>query len=62
VIAILITAAWFAAIHGRVAEMPGLFTFALVLGIAFHMTRRLGMSVIAHLAFNATGLAFLALT
>lgn len=62
VVAILITAAWFAAIHGRVAELPGLFTFALVLGIAFHMTRRLGMSVIAHLAFNATGLAFLALT
>ncbi|MFZ9795030.1 MAG: type II CAAX prenyl endopeptidase Rce1 family protein, partial [Ilumatobacteraceae bacterium] len=56
------TAAWFAGIHGRVAELPGLFSFALVLGIAFHMTRRLGMSVIAHLAFNATGLAFLALT
>ncbi len=62
VVAILVTAAWFAAIHGRVAELPGLFSFALVLGIAFHMTKRLGMSVIAHLAFNATGLAFLALT
>jgi membrane protease YdiL (CAAX protease family) len=62
VVAILITAAWFAGIHGRVAELPGLFAFALVLGIAFHMTRRLGMPVIAHLAFNATGLAFLALT
>jgi membrane protease YdiL (CAAX protease family) len=62
VVAILITAVWFAGIHGRVAELPGLFAFALVLGIAFHMTRRLGMPVIAHLAFNATGLAFLALT
>jgi membrane protease YdiL (CAAX protease family) len=62
VVAIVVTAAWFAGIHGRVAELPGLFAFALVLGIAFHMTRRLGMSVIAHLAFNATGLAFLALT
>jgi len=26
------------------------------------MTRRLGMPIVAHLAFNATGLAFLALT
>jgi membrane protease YdiL (CAAX protease family) len=62
VVAIVVTAAWFAGIHGRVAELPGLFAFALVLGIAFHLTKRLGMSVIAHLAFNATGLAFLALT
>jgi membrane protease YdiL (CAAX protease family) len=62
VAALLITAAWFAAIHGRVAELPGLFSFAVVLGLAFHMTKRLGMSVVAHLAFNATGLAFLALT
>jgi len=62
IVAVLVTAAWFAAIHGRIAELPGLFTFALVLGVAFHMTKRLGMSVVAHLAFNATGLAFLALT
>ena len=62
VAAVVITAAWFAGIHGRVAELPGLFAFALVLGIAFQLTGRLGMSVTAHLAFNATGLAFLALT
>ena len=62
VVAIVVTALWFAGIHGRVAELPGLFSFALVLGIAFHMTRRLGMPIVAHLAFNATGLAFLALT
>lgn len=61
-VAIVVVAMWFAGVHGRVAELPGLFAFALVLGIAFHMTGRLGMSVIAHLAFNATGLAFLALT
>lgn len=60
--AVVLVAAWFAAVHGRVAELPGLFTFALVLGVVFHLTKRLGMSVIAHLAFNATGLAFLALT
>jgi len=62
VASIVIVAAWFAGIHGRVAELPGLFAFALVLGITLQMTRRLGMPVIAHLAFNATGLAFLALT
>jgi len=62
IVAILITAVFFAGVHGRIAELPGLFTFALVLGIAFQMTRRLGMSVIAHVAFNATGLAFLAIT
>jgi membrane protease YdiL (CAAX protease family) len=62
VLAVVVTAAWFAAVHGRIAELPGLFSFALVLGVAFHMTKRLGMSVVAHLAFNATGLAFLALT
>jgi membrane protease YdiL (CAAX protease family) len=37
-------------------------SFALVLGVTFQMTKRLGMPVVAHLAFNATGLAFLALT
>ena len=62
VASIVIVAAWFAGVHGRVAELPGLFAFALVLGITLQMTRRLGMPVIAHLAFNATGLAFLALT
>jgi len=62
VAALFIVAAWFAGIHGRVAELPGLFAFALVLGATLQLTKRLGMPVIAHLAFNATGLAFLALT
>lgn len=62
IVALVLTALWFAAIHGRVAEMPGLFAFAVVLGATFHVTKRLGMPVVAHLAFNATGLAFLALT
>jgi membrane protease YdiL (CAAX protease family) len=34
--------------------------FALVLGTCFHLTKRLGMSVVAHVAFNATGLALVA--
>lgn len=62
VVALVVTALWFAAIHGRVAEFPGLLSFALVLGVTFQLTKRLGMPVVAHLAFNATGLAFLALT
>lgn len=62
VAAVGLVAVWFASVHGRVAEMPGLLSFALVLGVSFHLTKRLGMPVIAHLAFNATGLAFLALT
>jgi hypothetical protein len=28
--------------------------------VAFHMTKRLGMPILAHMAFNATGLALVA--
>jgi membrane protease YdiL (CAAX protease family) len=58
--ALLITAVWFAGIHLQVVEFPGLFAFALVLGTCFHFTNRLGMSVLAHVAFNATGLVLVA--
>jgi len=58
--ALLITAVWFAGIHLQVVEFPGLFAFALVLGTCFHFTKRLGMSVLAHVAFNATGLVLVA--
>lgn len=54
-------AVWFAAVHLRLAEFPGLFAFALVLGGCWHATRRLGMPLVAHVAFNATGLAMLIL-
>jgi membrane protease YdiL (CAAX protease family) len=60
--ALVVTAVWFTVIHGRVAEFPGLFAFALVLGTCFLVTKRLGLPFVAHLAFNATGLALLALT
>jgi membrane protease YdiL (CAAX protease family) len=55
-LALVIAAAWFALIHLQPVELPGLFAFALVLGICFQRTGRLGMSVFAHIAFNATGL------
>jgi hypothetical protein len=53
---VCVVAAWFAIIHFRPVEYPGLFVFGLVLGGCALATRRLGMSVCAHVAFNATGL------
>ncbi len=54
---ILATAALFAAIHMQPVELPGLFVFALVLGWARHSTGTIVMSIVTHMAFNATGLA-----
>ena len=59
--ALFITAVWFAGIHLQIVEFPGLLAFAIVLGSCFHFTKRLGMSVVAHVAFNATGLILVAL-
>ena len=52
----LAAAAWFAVIHFRPVEYPGLFAFGLVVGACFLVTRRLGMSMATHVAFNVTGL------
>ena len=46
----------FAAIHFRPIEFPGLLVFGLVLGAAAWRTGRLGMGVLAHVAFNVTAL------
>ena len=59
-IAVVVVAAWFALIHFRPVEYPGLFAFGLVLGAAALLTRRLGMGVLAHCAFNATALVWVA--
>jgi membrane protease YdiL (CAAX protease family) len=59
-IAVVVVAAWFALIHFRPVEYPGLFAFGLVLGAMALLTRRLGMGVLAHCAFNATGLLWVA--
>ena len=53
--AVLIVAVWFALIHFRPVEYPGLFVFGLVLGACAVATGRLGMSIAAHVAFNVTG-------
>ncbi|MEN9506047.1 MAG: hypothetical protein RI958_1973 [Actinomycetota bacterium] len=60
VLAVVVVSAWFAVIHFRPVEYPGLFAIGLVLGVCALVTRRLGMSVLAHVAFNATGLAWVA--
>lgn len=54
--ALLIGAVWFTVVHVNPVEFPGLFAFAIVLGLCFMKTQRLGMSVWAHVAFNATAL------
>ena len=61
-IAVLISSFWFAAVHLQLAEFPGLFAFAVVLGICFARTKRLGLSIVTHVAFNATALVVMALT
>jgi membrane protease YdiL (CAAX protease family) len=56
VVALVVTAAWFAVIHFRPVEYPGLFLFGLVAGAGLLFTGRLGLPILAHLAFNVTGL------
>jgi uncharacterized protein len=56
VVALVVTAAWFAVIHFRPVEYPGLFLFGLVAGAGLMFTGRLGLPILAHLAFNVTGL------
>jgi uncharacterized protein len=60
VLAVLAVAAWFALVHFRPVEYPGLFLFGLVLGVCAWRTRRIGMAIAAHVGFNATGLALVA--
>jgi uncharacterized protein len=60
VVAVVAVAAFFALIHLRWVELPGLFVFGVVLGVCALRTGRLGMSIAAHMAFNATGLLLVA--
>ncbi|MEY3581131.1 MAG: hypothetical protein RLZ02_84 [Actinomycetota bacterium] len=61
-ISLLLASFWFAAVHLQLAEFPGLFAFALVLGLCFSRTKRLGLSIVTHVSFNATALTVMALT
>jgi membrane protease YdiL (CAAX protease family) len=53
-------AALFAGIHLQAVELPGLLVAGLVFGAGLLLTGRLGASVLAHVAFNAAGLALVA--
>lgn len=57
VLVVVAVAAVFALIHFRPIEYPGLFAFGLVVGAMAAITRRIGMSIVTHVAFNATALA-----
>ena len=50
-------AAWFSLVHLAPVEYPGLFVAGLVFGAGLVLTDRLGPSILAHIAFNVTGLA-----
>ncbi|MDP2291897.1 MAG: CPBP family intramembrane metalloprotease [Actinomycetota bacterium] len=62
VIGVVAVALFFAIIHFQPVEIPGLFVVGLVLGVCTLRSGRLGMSVLAHVAFNATGLVLVATT
>lgn len=60
VVAVLAGAAFFALVHFRPVEYPGLFLVGIVLGACLALTGRLGMAITTHVAFNATGLLVVA--
>lgn len=59
-LAVMIIAALFALVHFAPIEYPGLFLVGLVFGACALRTGRLGLSIVTHAAFNATGLALVA--
>lgn len=56
VVALAAAAVWFALIHFRPVEYPGLFVFGLIAGAGLLATGRLGLPIVTHVAFNVTGL------
>lgn len=56
VLAVLLAATWFALIHFRPVEYPGLFLFGVVAGAGLQLTGRLGLPIVTHVSFNVTGL------
>lgn len=53
------SAVLFGLIHFQPLQFPGLTLFGLVLAYCAHRTRRLGMGMLAHAAFNATTVVLL---
>lgn len=58
---LLLTAAIFGLVHFQVLQFPALVAFGLVLGLLADRTGRLGPSILAHMAFNATTVTALVL-
>ncbi len=55
-VALVLGSAWFALIHFRPVEYPGLFIAGMVFGGCLMVTGRLGTAITAHAAFNLAGL------
>jgi uncharacterized protein len=55
-VGVVLVAAVFALVHLTPVEYPGLFVAGLLFGGCFALTGRLGTSIVAHAAFNATAL------
>jgi membrane protease YdiL (CAAX protease family) len=58
--ALVASAAFFGAIHLQPVEFPGLFLVGLVFGLCWQRTGRIACPILAHLAFNASGLVLAA--
>lgn len=61
VVALILSGAFFAAIHLQPVEFPGLFLIGVVFGLCWQRTGRLACPILAHVGFNATGLLLVAI-
>jgi len=55
-VALVVSAAFFGAIHLQPVEFPGLFVIGIVFGLCWQRSGRIACPILAHLAFNASGL------
>lgn len=55
------TSVAFGLVHFQLLQLPALVAFGLVLGLLADRTKRLGSSIVAHMAFNATTVVTLVL-
>lgn len=55
-VALVVSAAFFGAIHLQPVEFPGLFVIGIVFGLCWQRSGRIARPILAHLAFNASGL------
>jgi hypothetical protein len=61
VVALVLSGAFFAAIHLQPVEFPGLFAIGVVFGLCWQRTGRLACPILAHIGFNASGLLLVAI-